>query len=336
MASRRKLIVAAATAVAGLLAGTTAGPGLIASARAQGPKGSSYPERTVKIIMPASPGTAVDTTARFFAERLSRRLGVPVVVENRDGAGGAIGIQHAARAAPDGYTVLFTGIPIYATPHVSETPVGFDPLKDFVPIARFNGSALAFVVPAASPYRTLPELVAAMQARPDDLTFASGGNGSTSQMCTALLNDMTKTKARHVPYKGNSPAVNDTAGGQVDFTCNSAAVLPLVKSGKLRALAVTSRQRWPELPDVPTVAETGVEGYEISSWIGAMVPAGTPKAVVARLAEAMLAIAEGDDFRDFCLRQSMYVDIIGHEAFAAGAPAEAARWKRLAELTKAK
>jgi tripartite-type tricarboxylate transporter receptor subunit TctC len=294
----------------------------------------AYPSKPIRVVVPASPGTAVDVTTRFFAERLSRRLNSPVVVENRDGAGGAIGITNAAKAAPDGYTVLFTGIPIYATPHVSETPVGFDPLKDFVPIARFNGAALAFVVPASSPYKTLQDLIGAMKARPGDVTFASGGNGSTSQMCTVLLNEMTHTKARHVAYKGNSPAVTDTVGGQVDFTCNSSVVVPLVRNGKLRALAVTSRARWAELPDVPTVAEAGVPGYEISSWIGAMAPAGTPAAVVQKLSEELVAIAQSSDFRDFCAKQTMYVEVVEHKAFQAGAAAEAAKWKHLAQLTK--
>ena len=321
MISKRHFMLAAALAA-------FAGSG--ASVQAQ-----TYPAKPIRVIVPASAGTAVDVTTRFFSERLARRLNSPVVVENRDGAGGAIGITYAAKAPPDGYTILFTGIPIYATPHVFETPVGFDPVKDFMPIARFNGAALAFVVPASSPYKTLQDLIGAMKARPGDLTFASGGNGSTSQMCTALLNEMTHTRARHVAYKGNSPAVTDTVGGQVDFTCNSSVVIPLVKSGKLRALAVTSRARWEELPDVPTVAEAGVPGFEISSWIGAMAPAGTPAAVVEKLSDELVAIAQGSDFRDFCARQTMYVEVVERKAFQSGALAEAARWKYLAQLTKA-
>jgi tripartite-type tricarboxylate transporter receptor subunit TctC len=322
MISKRPLILAAA-ALAALA-------GVFTDAQAQ----TAYPSKPIRLIVPASPGTAVDVTTRFFSERLSRRLNSPVVVENRDGAGGAIGITYASKAAPDGYTILFTGIPLYAAPHVSEAPVNFDPVRDFVPIARFNGAALAFVVPASSPYKSLQDLIAAMKARPGDLTFASGGNGSTSQMCTALLNEVTHTKARHVAYKGNSPAVTDTVGGQVDFTCNSSAVVPLVKSGKLRALAVTSRARWEELPDVPTVVEAGVPGYEISSWIGAMAPAGTPAPIVKKLSEELVAIAQDKEFRDFCTKQTMYVEIVENKPFQAGAVAEAARWKHLADLTK--
>lgn len=294
----------------------------------------AYPDKPLRVVVPASPGTAIDVTTRFFTERLSKRLNVPVVVENRDGAGGAVGITAAAKLPADGYNILFTGIPIYATPHVSEAPVGFDPVKDFVPIARFNGAALAFVVPTNSPHKTLQDLIQAMKSRPGDVLFASGGNGSTSQMCTLLLNEMTRTSARHVPYKGNTPAVTDTVGGQVEFTCNSSVVVPLVKAGKLRALAVTSKQRWEELPDVPTVAEAGVPGYEISSWIGAMAPAGAPPAVVQRLSDEMVAIAQGADFREFCVKNTFYVEVVGHRDFQAGASAEAARWKRLAQLTK--
>ncbi|WP_077000809.1 tripartite tricarboxylate transporter substrate binding protein [Variovorax sp. KK3] len=325
MIDKRTLILAAAASTA------LAASGLHAPAQAQ----AAYPTKPIRLIVPASPGTAVDVTARFFSERLARRLNSPVVVENRDGAGGAVGITFVSKAPADGYTILFAGIPLYATPHVSEAPVSFDPVKDFTPVARFNGAALAFVVPASSPYKTLQDLIAAMKARPNDLTFASGGNGSTSQMCTALLNEMTRTKARHVAYKGNSPAVTDTVGGQVDFTCNSSAVVPLVKSGKLRALAVTSRVRWDELPEVPTVAEAGVPGYEISSWIGAIAPVGTPAAIVQKLSDELVAIAQGSEFREFCVKQTMYVEIVDAKPFQAGAVAEAARWKRLADLTKA-
>jgi len=293
-----------------------------------------YPTKPVKVLVPASPGTAIDVTARFFTERLSRKLGVPVIVENRDGAGGVVGLAAASRMPPDGYNLLFTGIPIYATPHVSETPVGFDPVKDFIPIARFNGAALAFVVPASSPYKTLQDLVRSMKTRVGDVTFSSGGSGSTSHMCTLLLNEMTQTTARHVPYKGNTPAVTDAVSGQVEFTCNSSVVVPLVKAGKLRALAVTSVQRWEELPDVPTVVEAGIPGYEISSWIGAMAPAGTPAPIVQRLSDEMVSIAQSPDFKEFCSKNTMFVDIVAYREFQASANAEAAKWKKLAQLTK--
>jgi tripartite-type tricarboxylate transporter receptor subunit TctC len=296
----------------------------------------TYPSKPLHVLVPASPGTAIDVTARFFTDRLSKRLGVPAVVENREGAGGAVGLAAASKAQPDGYNLAFAGITIYTTPHVSETPVGFDPVKDFVPIGRFNGAALAFVVPAGSPHKNLQDLVSAMKSRPGDVPFASGGNGSTSHMCTLLLNEMTQTSARHIPYKGNTPAVTDTVGGQVEFTCNSSVVVPLVKSGKLRALAVTSKQRWPDLPDVPTVAEAGVAGYEISSWIGAMAPTGTPPAIVQRLSDELVAIAKSPEFQEFCNKNTMYVEIVGHPEFQAGVTAEAAKWKRLAILTKQK
>lgn len=293
-----------------------------------------YPTKPVRVVVPASPGTAIDVTTRFFTERLSKRLGVAVVVENREGAGGAVGLAAASRMPPDGYNLAFAGITLYTTPHVSEAPVGFDPVKDFVPIGRFNGAALAFVVPASSPYKTLQDLVRAMKSRPGDVAFASGGNGSTSHMCTLLLNEMTRTSARHVAYKGNSPAVTDTVGGHVEFTCNSSVVVPLVKSGKLRALAVTSQRRWEELPDVPTVAEAGVPGYEISSWIGAIAPAGTPAAIVQRLSEELVTIAKSAEFQEFCAKNTMYVEVVGHREFQASVTAEAAKWKRLAQLTK--
>jgi tripartite-type tricarboxylate transporter receptor subunit TctC len=319
MTRKRKLLLAAATLLLAAALPATA---------------QQYPTKPIRVLVPASPGTAIDVTTRFFTERLSRRFGSAVVVENRDGAGGAVGLAQAAKMPPDGYHLVFTGIPIYVAPHVSEMPVGFDPLRDFTPIARFNGAALAFVVPANSPHRTLQDLVRAMKAKPGDVPFSSGGNGSTSHMCTLLLNEMTQTSAKHIPYKGNTPAVTDTVGGQVDFTCNSSVVVPLVKSGKLRALAVTSKRRWDELPDVPTVAEAGVPGFEISSWIGVMAPTGTPAAIVQKLSDEMLTIANSAEFKEFCARNTMYVEVVGHREFQAGAAAEAAKWKKLAQLTK--
>jgi tripartite-type tricarboxylate transporter receptor subunit TctC len=293
-----------------------------------------YPSRPIKIIVAGSAGTALDVTARYFAEPLSKRLNTAVVLENRAGAGGATGVEAVAKAAPDGYTLLFGGMPIFSTRWTSETPVAFDPIKDLTPIAKVNGAALAVVVPPASSFKTLADLVSAMRAKPGELTYSSGGNGSTSHLCTLLLNDMTRTSARHVAYKGNGAAITDTAGGQVDFTCNSSVVVPLVMSGKLRALAVSSRNRWDALPEVPTVAEAGIPGFDVSSWMGVMAPTGTPAAVVQRLSDEFVRLAQMPEFKEFCAKQTMYLEIADHKQFLADIPKENIRWKRIGLLSR--
>ncbi|MES2973713.1 MAG: tripartite tricarboxylate transporter substrate binding protein [Pseudomonadota bacterium] len=293
-----------------------------------------YPSKPIKLIVAASAGTIVDATARYFADPLAKKLNTTITVDNRAGVGGLLGIEMAAKAPADGYTLMVIGVNLLAIPWISETPVQFDPLKDFIPVAKVNGAALAFVVPATSPHKTLADLMAAMKAKPGEVTYASGGAGSTAHLCTVLLNDMTKTTAKHIPYKGNGPAVTDTAGGQVDFTCNSSAVLPLVKSGKLRALAVTSNERWPEIPEVPTVAEAGVPGFEISSWIGLWAPTGTPQAIVDKLSAEVVQLARAPEFKEFTTKQVMFLDIAEHKDFRTQVPKEAVKWKRIAQLSK--
>ncbi len=293
-----------------------------------------WPSKPIKINVAASPGTIVDVTARYFAEPLAKRLNTPITVENRAGAGGLVGIETSAKSPADGYNLMVIGVNLLAIPWISETPVNFDPLRDFIPVAKVNGAALAVVVPANSPYKTLADLIAGMKAKPGDVSFSSGGAGSTSHLCTVLLNDMTRTSARHIPYKGNGPAVTDVVGGQVDFTCNSSAVIPLVKAGKLRALAVTSNARWDAMPEVPTVAQSGVPGFEISSWIGVWAPTGTPPAIVERLSTEIVQLARAPEFKEFTDKQVMFLDIAEHKDFAKEVPKEAVKWKRIAQLSK--
>lgn len=297
--------------------------------------GEQYPSRPIRIIVPASAGTAVDVTARFVAEALSKSLKSPVMVDNRAGAGGLIGAEAVAKSPADGYTLLFAGIPHLTTRWFVDGPVNFDPVKDFAPLARLSSSALCLAVKADSPYRTLEELVAAMKRKPGDITYASGGAGSTSHLCTVVLNDLTKTRAKHIPYKGNSPAVTDVIAGQVDFTCQGApSVVPMVKAGKLRGLVVTSPERWPEIPNVPTAAQVGLPGFKVSSWMGALAPVQTPAPIVERLSEELVRIARTPAFKDFCARQSTYVDIADRRQFLVELPQEDAHWKRIAQLSK--
>lgn len=294
-----------------------------------------YPSKPIRIIVSAQAGTTVDVTARFAAEPLSRRLNVPVVVENRPGAGGAIGSDAVAKAPADGYTLVFTGITHFAAKYSGDVTAGYDPVKDFTGIARICSAALAVVVPADSPYKTLQDLIRAMKAKPGEIDYGTGGAGSTSHLCTVILNDLTQTKAKHIPYKGNTQAVTDAASGIVAFTCQgSGGVLPLIKAGKLRALAVTSRNRWDALPDVPTGVEAGVPGFEVASWMGAFAPAVTPAPAVQLISDELARIARSPEFRTFCDKQSMYVELMEHREFHADLPREDAHWKRVSQLTK--
>jgi len=242
--------------------------------------------KPVTLLVAASAGATVDASARFAAEPLSKILGVPVVVENRPGAGGALGSAAVAKAAPDGHTLLFTGV-IHFSARYSGEGASYDPVKDFKAVARLCSAALAVVVPTNSPYKTLADLIAAMKARPGEIDYSSGGVGSTSHLSTVILNDLTGTRANHVPYKGNTPAVTDTVGGVVAFTCQgSGGVLPLIKAGRLRALAVTSEKRSTLAPELPTLAESGLPGYSSVTWFGVYLPAGAPPALVEKVHKA--------------------------------------------------
>jgi tripartite-type tricarboxylate transporter receptor subunit TctC len=295
-----------------------------------------FPSRPIKIIVAASAGTSIDAMTRFFSEPLSKRLKTPVIVDNRPGAGGLMGYTAAAKAPPDGYTLIVTGIPLYLLPLFSEAAVPpFDALKDFAPVARVARVPLAVVVPVDSPYKTLSELLQAMKNRPGDLTYSSQGIGSTAHLCSVVLTDMSKTKALHISYKETTVAITDVVGGRVSFTCQgSAGVLPLIQSGKLRVLAVTGEKRWESLPNVPTVAEAGLPGFEASSQLEFMAPAKTPEAVLNILSEHVVQIAQTPQFKEFCVKQVMSPDVLGAKALAQTMPAEAAKWKRIAQLAR--
>jgi tripartite-type tricarboxylate transporter receptor subunit TctC len=286
-------------------------------------------------MVAASAGTTVDAAARFVAEPLSKAMGVPVIVENRPGAGGALGSVVVAKSPPDGHTLLMSGVTHFSARYSGEAPATYDPVKDFAAVARICSAALAVVVAANSPYKTLADLLKAMKDKPGEIDYGSGGMGSTSHLCTVIMNDLTKTSAKHIPYKGNTQAVADTAAGVVAFTCQgSGGVIPLIKAGRLRALAVTSNKRWEALPDVPTGIECGIPGFEVASWMATFAPAGTPQPMVAKVSDALADIARSPEFKTFCDKQSMYVELMEHREFQASLPEEDKRWRRVAELSR--
>jgi len=255
----------------------------VAAACATGAQGQTYPVRAVRIIVPFAPGGNVDLVARAIGPQLSSALGQQVIVENRPGASGLPGTQFVARAPADGYTVLAMANTFAVVPSLLSNP-GYDPLKDFAGISLTCFVPQVLVVNMALPVRSVKELVALAKARPGQISYASAGIGGTGHMAAELFNSYAKVKMLHVPYKGNSQAVVDVISGQVmmmfDQVSTSAA---FVKAGKLRALAVTSSKRSPLMPELPTIAESGVPGYEDITFNGLMAPAGTPHDILVRL-----------------------------------------------------
>ena len=245
--------------------------------------GQDYPDRPIKIIVPYPPGGAVDTVARGVGQPLSEALKQPVVIDNKPGAGANIGMEAAARSAPDGYTLLMASNGI-ATNMALFPDLKFDGRRDFAPVARVGYAPLVIVVPASSPAKSLKDLIAMAKAEPGKLTYASAGNGSSGHLAGELLKSTAKIDVLHVPYEGGAPAITDLLGERISFMpINPVEVIGHIRAGKLRALAVASDKRFPSLPDVPTVAEAGLPGYEASVWWGLVAPAATPPDIVRKL-----------------------------------------------------
>jgi tripartite-type tricarboxylate transporter receptor subunit TctC len=257
--------------------------GLAAAAPAGSALAQAYPQRPIALLVPWAPGGSTDILARIVAGHLHQALGQPVVIENRTGASGNIGTGAVARAAADGYTLLFNTMSVHTMNHALFATMPFDGVKDFSPITLLAYVTNTMVVHPSVPANTVAEFIAYAKANPGKIAYASSGAGSTNHLCAALLEKLTGIQMLHVPYRGGAPAVADTVGGQTQlfFTAGTQS-LEHVKAGRLKLLGVTEAKRSPLLPDVPTVAET-VPGYEMTVWYGAFGPAGMPKDIVARL-----------------------------------------------------
>lgn len=272
------------------LAGALALPALAASAQAQ----AKYPDRPVKIIVPFPPGGGVDLTARLLMEPLSKELGQPIVIENKGGAGGLIGVTAMAQSAPDGYTLAVTGVSsMSAGPHLRGDKLPFDPMK-FAHITRLVRMPLILAVKNDLPARTLPEFMDL--AKKTEIRWASGGIGTSQHLAGELFTQMSGLKMVHVPYRGTGPALNDLAAGVVDAYFGDPATLGIIKSGKARAMAVTSPDRWPPLPDAPSLGEA-VKGYEAWNWYGLDAPPGTPEPIIEQLAAAVRKVMAEPDVK---------------------------------------
>jgi tripartite-type tricarboxylate transporter receptor subunit TctC len=256
------------------------GTALLASFAAQA---QPYPNRPIKIVVPYAAGGAVDIVARTIGQPLSDTLKQPVIVDNRPGASANIGMELVAKAPPDGYTLLMASNGI-ATNMALFPQLAFDGRRDFAPIAKIGYAPLVIVVPAASPVKSLKDLIAMAKAEPGKLTYASAGNGSSGHLAGELLKSAARIDVLHIPYKGGAPAITDLLGERISFMpINPVEVIAHIRAGKLRALAVASDKRFPLLPDVPTVAEAGLPGYEVSVWWGLAAPAKTPPEIVRQL-----------------------------------------------------
>jgi len=289
--------------------------------------------KTVRIIVPFTPGGSTDILARAIAPKLALALGQTVVVENKPGAGGSVGAGEAAKADADGSTLLMGHIGTLAVNPSIYPKLSYDPLKSFVPVAYVARVPNVLVVNAASPIRSLKDLVEAARAQPGKLAYSSGGNGSAAHITFESLKLKTKIFMLHIPYRGTAPSITDVIAGQVDCTFTGApAVIPHVRSGRLRALAVSSQQRVPALPDVPTVAESGYPGFEADQWYGIVAPAGTPAALVTRLnAEINKALALPDVLQQLSVEGAAPMPATP-QAFGDLIKREIARW---AEVVKA-
>jgi tripartite-type tricarboxylate transporter receptor subunit TctC len=295
----------------------------------------AWPSKPVTLVVPFPPGGSSDMIARSIGAKMQETLGQPVVVENKAGATGTIGAGQVKRAAPDGYTLLVSSLgPFVIAPHLIKN-VPYDAGKDFDLLTVLVQAPNVLVVPAASPLKSVADVIAQMKKTPDKMSFASSGNGSSDHLTAELFWLQTGTTGVHVPYKGGGPAMSDLLGAQVDASFqNINAVVPHVASGKLRALAVTSTQRSPLLPQVPTLAEAGVKDVDVYSWQAAAAPKGLPADVKAKLQAAMVAALNDPAVKPKLLELGF--EIVGNtpEQFAVFQQRENTRWKQLIETRK--
>jgi tripartite-type tricarboxylate transporter receptor subunit TctC len=293
-----------------------------------------FPTRTVQIVVPYTPGTTADILARLLGPKLSEHWKVPVITDNRPGATGGIGIGFAAKAAPDGHTLLFVPSSYSMIPALY-SKLAFDPLKSFAPVALIATGTLALVVHPQLPVRSVRELVQLAKRRPRELLYASPGNASAQHLAMELFKLETGTQILHVPYKGFAPAITDVMGGHVQVMIPSFQTAhPHVTSGRLRMLAVLSATRSPALPDVATMKEQGLPQLEIESWYGALVPAGTPATAIAKLNSDLVALLQHPEIREQLARQGMNAGGGTSERLGGLLKTELARWSRVIAAAK--
>ncbi len=289
-----------------------------------------YPSKPIRILVTATPGGPPDILARWLAERLGPALAVPIVVDNRPGAGGNVAMQAAAHSAPDGYTLVVAGQgPFALNPHLYTKP-GYNPIADFAPITQIERGALLLAVNADVPVHSVAELIALARNRPGELNYGSPGTGTPPHLAGELFNRSANLNVLHIPYAGAPAAMLDLLAGRLTYTFGTVNVqLPQIHGGKIRALAVTSLTRLDALPDVPTLAESGLPGFEYNGWIGIAAPAGTPEPIVARLQREIAAVLLTDQARLYFASYGRETVASTPVAFAAFIRAEHAKWGQM-------
>jgi len=285
-----------------------------------------YPTKPVRIIAPFAPGGGTDFIARLIAQKLTERLGHQVIVENKPGAGGNLGAEFAVKSAPDGYTLLLVAGSYTVNPSLYK--LSFDPVNDITPVVQLSQGPFVVAVHPSVPANDLKELIELAQRQPDKLSYASAGSGSITHLASELFLDMAKIKIVHIPYKGTGPALNDTIAGSTQLIFGSVSTtLQFIKSGRLRGLAVTTPRRISALPDLPTVAEAGVPGYEVVLWHGLVAPKGVPRPIVDRLNREANEVLKAKDMGDLLATDGVAPAGGTPEQFRAVIKADIERWR---------
>ena len=292
----------------------------------------------IKLVVPFPPGQGADTIMRLIAERLAPRLGQAVVIDNRPGAGGTLGTDYVAKQPPDGLTLLMgSSGALSISPTLQPGVAKYNPVRDFEPITGVATVAQVFVVAAGSPFKSLQDLIKAAREQPEKVSYGSSGNGTTQHLFVEQFSDMAGIKLLHVPYKGSAPALVDLIGGQISMVPDTIpAMLPQIKAGKVRALGVTSDKRSAFLPDVPTIAEQGIRGYDAVGWITIVAPAGTPAAIADRLDGEIRKVLAEPDLRQKLADMGFVEMSASRGALRSFIGAELAKWKKVIETAKVK
>lgn len=319
-------VIAIAAAVCSVL---VAAPSAYAQAK--------YPIKPIRLIVPFPPGGGTDILSRLMASKLTESAGWQIVVDNRPGAGGNIGLQAAAQATPDGYTMVMGQTSNLAINPALYSKLPYDPIKDFVPVSLVSASPIALLASAKSPHKTLADFVAAAKARPGQLTFGSPGSGTVAHLTGELFQRAAGIKYVHVPYKGAAQGLPDLLGGRIDlFSGSLETAMPHIKAGTIRALAITSLQRTAAAPDVPTVAESGYKGFNATSWFGILVARGTPEPIVDRLTAEITKVLQLPDVKERLASTGGLPVTTGPKEFAALLKADVERWSRIVKESGAK
>lgn len=320
--SRRRLLAAAGAALC------LAAPAFV--------QAQAYPTKLVKLVVPYPPGGPTDIVARLVAQKLSEQMGQQFIIDNRPGAGGNPGAELVARSPADGYTLVVATTAHAINPSLFKN-LGYSLSKDFAPVSQLTSGPLVIVANPSLPAKNVAELIALAKSKPGELNFASSGNGQSTHLSAELFASMAGVKMNHIPYKGSAPALTDTMGGQTQLMFDTMlSAMPHVKAGKLKALAVTSATRSPVAPDVPTVAESGLPGYEAIAWNGLLAPAGTPPEVLARLSAELKKVLAAPDVKDKFAAQGFAATWNSPEDFGRFMTSEVDKWAKVVKVSGAK